>query len=193
MKPILLDVDGVIADFVGALCELLKCNGVALSVEDVKCWDLAELSKSWPEDDRKTLNKLITQTDGYTWHDLIQPYPGSRAFVNRLSNFGKREVLYVTSPLGVPSWHNAREDWLQQHFGAKRDQIIFAHSAAKKHVAGAMLIEDRYDTCLNWVQQDPTRKAYVLARPWNTNNIGPQSYRYSHHRVKLAQIYGDVE
>lgn len=174
-KPIrpevLLDCDGVIADF------------------DTAYWKLADsFTKGGLKFDRESC-------PAYSWRDHIEgevfdkcekvarepgfcarilPYDGALEAVQRLREFANVHV--VTSPLDSIYWVHERSQWLEA-FGFERDDITFTR--AKHRVHGDVLIEDWPGHLVKWSAGKPNTHSYLVDRRYNRtfqkSEIDPRS------------------
>lgn len=160
---ILLDVDGPVADFVGALLATARriFPGRDLTREQIKGhgsftgWGLSE-------SEGKALLRAVD--DGERWCERIDPHEHAFEGVARLRTLGV--VWCVTAPWTTrPTWDHERREWLLRHFGIPRERVIMAID--KTAIDGDVLIDDNVATCRAW-RADPCRRAGVLAIVWNT-------------------------
>ena len=160
---VLLDVDGVVADFVGpTLAEVSKITGRRYTPDDVTGWDLrAALGLEASEWDRVT--KRIRSL-GFC---LTQPtYPGACDAVRRLRE--RAEVYFVTTPWrGAVTWAYDRDRWLEQKFGEVIGRRV-VHTGHKHLIRGDLLIDDKPENCERWAAaNDWPSCALLFTRPWN--------------------------
>lgn len=159
-KPILVDVDGVLANFVGAVLDFInEKHGTILTPDDIH----DDLNKSIPQYYDNDLIKFIT-SKGFC--QTLQVLPGAKEAIDKFksNNF---KIIFVTSPyLNAPTWTYDRLKWLKKHFGAKRDDVIFARN--KKYIDGLTLIDDLPRNCIEWHNyQNSLIGATLFSRPWN--------------------------
>lgn len=158
---ICLDVDGVLADFPRAALHWI--NGYsplrAVKLEHIDQHDILEalglgaLQESFDSWCRDT--ELCRS---------LPVYDGAKDFVRELRAMA--DVLIVTSPYSaVPNWCHHRINWLAEHFGISKRDVIFAKR--KDMVRGHLLIDDKLSNCEAWVSKSAHRKAVVFDQPWN--------------------------
>lgn len=142
---ILLDCDGVMADFVGGyLATLQTLDGITRRPEDVTRYKIEEAlglssaAAAW-------VSGQIAQA---SWcYDLI-PIKGAVEGVERLRALG-HDLVVVTSPWrGHMSWHAERVAWLNDYFGIDERDVIFA--ARKEMITGELLVEDKPTILDSW-------------------------------------------
>jgi 5'(3')-deoxyribonucleotidase len=163
MKTILCDVDGVLADCVGALCKEIP----GLTPERVKHWDLS-LSMS-KEDHDKAMAAMARPgfCEGLSW------YEGAQNFVTRLQ--ARSTVYALTSPFGSDTWETERKRWLSPTIG--RHFVLSVPTSAKPLVRGDILIEDHPGTAYRWLLANPGSRAVLIDRPWNQHT----AVEFQHH------------
>ncbi len=157
--PILVDVDGVLADFNKPLLSLMnRKHNLSLSNDDVVEFHMQKcFSQYWDQD----CENLINGQYFCFGLDLIS---GAKDGVAELRRQGF-DVLFTTSPLTSNKyWHHERQKWLERHFDASYKDVIFAHQ--KKYVQGATLIDDRFQNVKEWSKFN-NKPAVLLSCPWN--------------------------
>lgn len=143
-KTILLDVDGVLADFIGPVCALAEwATKRKHKREDVTRFDFASCLRLSPDEKREVVKSL--KEPGF-W-DSLPVFDGAQEGVARLREVA--DVVIVTSPWNsCPTWLYEREAWLKKHFDIAHGDVI---STNRKHVVyGAMLIDDKTETLHAW-------------------------------------------
>jgi 5'(3')-deoxyribonucleotidase len=154
MTVILVDVDGVLADFTG---HLSKETGIpedaftAFKFEDCLTPEQTELCRD------------VLARPGFC--STIPAYKGAKSFVKNLKKLG--EVVAVTAPWhSCTTWEWERRGWLK-NLGIGR--MISAKAEDKHLIQGEYLIEDRIDTLECW--RGGGRFPILLDRPWNRTEI----------------------
>ena len=151
MKPrVLLDCDGVLADFIVHVCrEVGDITGaeppspaLVTEFDFVRCLALDQATKS-------ALLDRIAHKPGW-WEDI--PVMRGRslsapAAVKVLHQIA--EVYIVTSPwVSCPTWEHQRRRWLDNHFSIDSGRMI---STSEKHlVSGDFFIDDKTESVVNW-------------------------------------------
>lgn len=140
-RPVLVDVDGVIADFCGKVSEYIEDR-----------FDI-EIDRS------KIYSDVREEADGL-WDDSCEAYIRSEGFAQTLDELPggvegvkkimkERDVVFVTSPYdSSPTWCFDRFAWLKERFDITRDDIIFARD--KRFIDGITLIDDRFENVVDW-------------------------------------------
>lgn len=160
MKPrVLLDVDGVLADFVGAFLAVVEQQlGRSHTAEDVHSFGIANsLNLSKDEFDRCA---EIVGKPGFC--RSLAVCPGAIEGVAQLRELA--EVYIVTSPWNTnPTWTHDREQWLAEHFGIPSARVV--HTSAKHLVRGDVLVDDKTETLRDWLRE---RDHGGIAVQWQT-------------------------
>ncbi len=158
---ILLDCDGVIADYCSACFDLIEHHtGDRHTLEEVTHWDVFEvLGKGHL---KPQLKEAQAQPG---WCRKFGRFFGAQNFVEALSQLG--EVVIVTSPMSTPTWADDRRQWLEEHFGIPKKRVI--STEGKHYVEGDVLIDDSDDHCSNWLVEYPDKLALLWDAPYNRN------------------------
>lgn len=170
---ILMDVDGVVADLVGAVCAELEASDFGLRTpEDFVSY---EFGKVLTEGERKAITRSLA-APGFC--SSIPWYPAGRMFVECLKEIG--EVVAVTKPFAAGrTWAWERQQWL----GPLVSQVV--HTGYKECVRGDVLIEDCTDHVAAWLNENELGWAILIDRPWNRGDRVPP-------RALRAVSYGDA-
>ena len=158
--PILVDVDGVVLDFVGALCSKLNAHYDLSHTDGYNPRDFREY------DLRETLNpvsmNLVSQwsKDG-TLCDAREAYPDARKWLQTLQALAPVQFLTAGGP---GDWNRKSTDFLVRYVSSATVIISAPHD--KPSVAGRTLIEDFPATAEAWAEAQGT-VSVLLDRPWN--------------------------
>lgn len=162
MLPLLLDCDGVLADFSGAVCAELGIDPSGVTTSDYfkrgehreAFLNLCRFSPLWRE---------------------LDPLPGAREAVGDLRRAGV-PIVVVTAPWHSNQvWGGLRYAWLKRHFGIKPADVVI--TSRKDLVQGCALVEDRPDTLWEWNIANPTRPTYLFDQPYNQHDDGGATLR----------------
>lgn len=134
---ILVDCDGVLSDFTGAVCrEASEVAGREISPLEVTSWHMPT-SFAFDQRQSKALYARITKK-GFCLN--LEPLAGTVQAVQKLKQLG--EVVFVTSPWdSSPYWMHERNLWLRNFHGAEPRSIIHTHK--KYLIQGEVIIDDR--------------------------------------------------
>lgn len=161
-QRVLVDVDGVLAGFVGNWLRLINAEfGSSFAVGDVTDWDVCA-SLGLTATDRSRAKRLIAECEGFARrHEVLE---GAQAGVRALQQIA--DVYIVTSPWSShPTWTHDREWWLDKHFDIGADRIV--HTSAKHVVCGDVLLDDKTSTCAAWATAWPSGVAVQWRTPHN--------------------------
>lgn len=186
VKPIFLDLDGVLADFNSAAA--MVCN-IDVDKVDMSRWD-------WFESAGITYQQFWESIEEYElfWVDIILPYHWAQTLVDLCRRFAP--VIFCTQPGRCSSGASQKIDWLRNHEfmdDEKNDYIVcgdFKHMLAG---SGGTLIDDRQKNIDCWRAAGGT--AITFPQPWNQRSkIAIDAYsRLSHVHENLVAIYGPEE
>lgn len=163
-ETVLLDVDGVVGDFVGAV--IAAANAVTrrlgqdqpdFTIPEKMTWDVFAL---FPPRLFKPIEEAILRPNFCAG---IEVYPGAVEQVNRLRS--SMRVKFVTTPWrGHLTWSHERLWWLETHFGAKKEDVHFCWE--KTDVHGLTLVEDKPEAAEAWGRYW-NKTSILIDRPWN--------------------------
>ncbi len=161
-KPIVLcDVDGVIADFTGAVLRL--ANDVCARRQEVPRPFTHVDVDQWSFKDALQL----TDTE---WRHVVfginEPgfaiglgsITGSTAAIMQLAK--TTDLYFLTSPwYSSPTWCHERTDWLCNRFGKEQGRKVI-HTSHKGLIRGDFLIDDKPGNINDWVREQLPRQRY---------------------------------
>lgn len=165
---ILCDVDGVIADWLGAVLKAAHAIcGRTLSRDEVTNWlrinDLAD-------------RLGMTKEQCRSLHDALNAPGFCRSFEtlgNRLlhSNIGSgNEVLYVTTPWeSSKTWCYDRWRWLLHH-GFTDDTSCIIQVPNKKYIWGDVMIDDKPENIHGWIKEWGGGIGLLWNQSWNRHD-----------------------
>lgn len=132
MRVIHLDVDNVLADFVGGACRVHRREW------DGKTWDLPKL---WGMSKTQFWRPLTP-----AWFATLELMPDAKAIVEIVNRLSNGNWLFVTSPPSNEHVYSAKALWLGRHWPEFKRHICIC---AKKHlIGGGLLIDDSEENCL---------------------------------------------
>lgn len=172
-KPrILLDCDGVTADFVDGALAIVHCvTGRRYAPEDVKAFDFCKSLGLSPAERTAVMGSISTAT-GFCAG--LTPYPDAIDGVRRLRDVATIHV--VTSPWNSnKTWTYEREAWLACHFGISPNHVH--HSGEKYLYGGDMFVDDKNDHVAAWIEEHPGKVAVLWRTPHNQTEQLPYGAR----------------
>ncbi len=161
-KIIGVDVDGVLADFVGCVLGIYNSTiwdskSKQLKYDDVYCYDVENLigQSSW--------DSILNIIDDHYLVRRLNIHKGALEGVLELRKMGR--VVFVTAPYwSNKNWIHDRVSWLERLFAAKKADIVF--TSDKSTFGGDLLIDDAPKHLERWVN-GTGKPAIRLDRPWN--------------------------
>lgn len=185
-KLVLLDVDGVLCDFVaGVMRSVATCSDERADLSD---WDF--LGKLSPHAKRAYL--ADSAKPGFCYG--LDPLPGAVEGVQALRDDG-HDLVAVTAPLlHCPTWEGERREWLRHHFGFSARDVVF--TSRKDLVHGDVLVDDKPAHITDWSLR--WGKCGVLwAQPYNSDKdcqgsaFAWRTNDWQHIREYLRRIHLD--
>jgi len=172
---ILVDVDGVIADFVTAYLDTYKELGGV--VPDDFEWTHWDSMQDLPD----------AHLTRHVWQDpelflRPEPYPGAIDALKKMDS--RYDVRIVTC---VPHLHiYARNLWFAQHapFIHRKGQLIF--TADKSLIRGDIFVDDYLPHVYAWLKVNE-HTGVIINRPWNKGDGGPEAYTRLDSLTSLAE------
>lgn len=163
LKPIgnsvLLDCDGVLADF---STSLLKAVGSSLTAEGVDDWDIFNIIEKHEGPDMKA--DALDVLDDFDFWANMDLMPGAESLYKSLG--APSSIHIVTSPwMACHGWESARRWWLNRHFGIDPRQIIITE--AKFKVVGDTFIDDKESHVREWRAAHPNGFGILRDAPYN--------------------------
>lgn len=158
---LLVDCDGVLADYVGDyLYEVNKLGDTSHEYHHIDEWELTDALKI-PQDVKALADEKV-MSPGFC--AALIPSKNGRRYLDKWRAEGHK-VYCVTAPFRGPYWLAERRDWLVKRMGFDRKEIVFCYD--KEIVAGDVLIDDKVDNLLNWQKAWPGGEGILFGQPWN--------------------------
>jgi len=178
MKPvILLDVDGVLADFCAGYLGLIEeITGIRYGNAVITDWSITKspffavaARESGIDVDALTA-KCWKRAKRIGFCSSLPVIGGAEtiAAVRELRKIGHVEVL--TSPLaGAPTWMSERVEWLERHFDFAPDDVHFV--SKKFRVAGDVLVDDKPSHIIEWMDANVGGTGLLWTQPYNAQPV----------------------
>lgn len=155
----LLDVDGVLADFVSPALAILEVLGAGkFTHADVKTWEICE-AIGRPD----LVGKFYKMTDRAGFCYDIPVIAGAKAGVKQCRTVA--DVMFVTSPMDNQYWVWERNRWLQKHFKAGKKSTI--QTDAKHAVSGHVFVDDKPSNVREWLAHNKSSIGILWDAPYN--------------------------
>lgn len=153
---IMVDIDGVIADFVGAFRKVVKKRyGVSLKEREIRVHDLFQVLGVPEEEAYELILTTLRQDLG-----LI---PGARMALNKLKTAGHTIVIVTSRPVKLAA---ATRRWLRVH-RIPHDRLVF-QSEGQKHNSKQVVdvvVEDHLREAIRWMAK--ADRVLIFDHPWN--------------------------
>jgi hypothetical protein len=139
---ILLDCDGVLADFVGAVRKVAPSTPDPLLSYDFPI--------PWGE----------VAKEGFC--ASIEPLPGAKDFVDELFRQGHSIVCVTSPPWSSRTWAHERAVWLRENMGIRMGLVMHVPACLKHRVTGDVIIEDNERVIEQWQDSNPTGMTFLF-------------------------------
>lgn len=160
MANIIIDVDCVVADFIGAV--LKKANKTDRSVATEYNWWRRAYPDLTPEIDWM----LANNKEFWSQLPLIN---GAKEGIKHIRN-QNHTIIWCTAPYrAMFGWESIRRTWLDNNFDARKhgDGVIFTHQ--KYLVQGLAFIDDRVDMVNEWEKHNRDSIGFVFESELTAN------------------------
>lgn len=159
MFRIFLDVDGILADFVGRACE---CHGLENIYLDKKNEGHHVMHKQMGI----TADEFWTPLKGSGfWKDLDVLEEGVKVLRFLEENFGTKNIFFLSKPALDIGYFTGRYEWIHKNFPEyihrtflHKDKFIFASDSS-------ILIDDSIENCEVFIENGGV--AFLYQQPWN--------------------------
>jgi len=166
VKPrvrLILDVDGVVADFVG---HVLRSVGSSRDPAEVDEYDIFKFLTTEQQEEAR---RLLSTSEFWLSMPLM---PGALEGVRTFQLKG-HEIVWATTPWeDCREWDWARRTWIKQHFSARDQDIVTIHE--KQWLTGEFLVDDRPESVLAWQRANAHGVAFLYNAPYNADFLWPQ-------------------
>ncbi len=167
---ILLDVDGVLADFMGEVIRWANYFAQAEKYTRTSFPNYEVFDQLTPREKQYVFSQITEE--GFC--GSIPVIHGAHDGVELLRNYG--EVYFVISPWwSSRHWIHERTKWLEHHFKVKNSHMV--HTSAKHLVRGDLLVDDRVETVVHWQRRHPDGRGVIWTTEHNKLDEAPGIYR----------------
>jgi 5'(3')-deoxyribonucleotidase len=180
-----VDIDGVLADQVGAVLEVIEREyGQKYCKDDVDRahWTF-EGRELWSE-----IGRLLSDPEYTRALPLIE---GSQRGVKEIIH---HDVFVVTARR--PNAEEATKEWLKAHFPCLKG-YHHARTGTKHQVPSDVLIDDLDFNIVEFVKSHPDRRGILFTHPWSINDTGIEDYSdqvyYCPEWQSVVEAIGDID
>lgn len=182
IKKIYLDMDGVLADWCEAICNLHGKDNPYENPAARGVWDIEELLGMTPE-------QLWEPADMKFWESIDKCAAADRLVDFCSALVGTDNVHVLTSPVRKSRGEAAHENcikgktnWINKHFPLLKDRVIFEKMKERYAEPGSMLIDDKTENARKFAEAGGI--GVLVPRRWNDDHqLSPMS-----HKVVMSRI-----
>lgn len=136
---LLLDMDGVLADFDGLFWQRCLDAGYTFDVATREEQAFRFFTEHMPDERERKLARAMVEEPG--WFADLPLVPGAQDAVDQLLAHPRLDVWVCTKPLEVnPTCRDEKGSWLRRHLPELEDRLIIAPD--KAYVVGDYLLDD---------------------------------------------------
>lgn len=185
MSTILLDVDGVIADFRKLYIEIAsEIIGAQQCVINPYEWESGD-ALGLTEDEKKRVDAVLYDQGTAL---KIEPYPDAIESVLELDRSG-HDVYFVTKPLdGADTWASDRILWLRKYFGNKLGNK-YVLTGCKHLVRGDIFVDDKVENVQPWKEIWKHSLPILWAHEYNSTTPGIIRTNKWNRVIELAKYF----
>ncbi len=162
MRPeVLLDIDGVVANFIEGCRPLAEqLIGRSFHHDDIDQWFI---EKALGMDEVQT-KALYCQVMEEGWCRKLPVYEQARECVAKIREYAT--VIPLTAHFhDSKTWAWERDEWILEHFGIPKVDVIHTHR--KFQVDGDVLIDDKTSHLQRWQARHPLGRSVLFRRKYN--------------------------
>ena len=170
---VILDVDGVVADFVPHLLQAIGYEGGAETITDYDLRKFLTLAQ------QERMDQTLAQ--GEFWHTL-PVIEGALEGIDEIRE-QRHEIIWATSPwVACPNWEGIRREWLYRHFDVDPSEIVFTFQ--KQLLTAEFFIDDSPEAVVAWQRAHSRGRAVLYSAPHNASFVWPQRLTW---QLELAE------
>ena len=147
------DVDGVVADMVPYLFELLRRDGFEIADISDPMWHRWNFFQDMSRDARESAYEIMA--DSAFWYDL-PVVEGAKDGIATMREAG-HHIQWVTTPwTSCIGWSDARREWLNHNFGCDQQDIArdLTITGNKSNIMADIFIDDKVSNVREWAARN---------------------------------------
>lgn len=187
IKKIYLDMDGVLADWCDAICELHGKDNPYSKPEAAGIWDIEDLLGMTPE-------QLWKPADHAFWESIPKCSTADWLVNVSVLLVKPSNVHILTSPVRKERGEEAhaaclagKRSWIEKHFPILKDRVVFEKMKERHAEPGALLIDDKSSNVEKFIKAGGM--GILVPRKWNDDHhLAQMSHKVVAERIgKLIQ------
>lgn len=182
---ILVDIDGIVGDFVGSFLSHVKNRISDPQVQKMTPLDATKTwhcEKSFPDSDQaERIMNAICKTTSF-WTDMPLLAPDAPAFIRNWQRDG-HEVFFVSTPWFSAPSYSGKFRWVSKHFPSMTKNLMLTWH--KAWLPGDVLIDDKPTTLHAWSENHPNGRTATIKYDYHDAEPPPKS-------TYIAPSYADA-
>lgn len=164
IKQVHIDMDGVLCDWVGGVCDLLGKHRILT----LGCWPRGEYEiESTFDMSTDRLWNLINR-QGIDWWSHLDPLPHIVPLIDLVSEFSA-PISILTSPGVCEYAATGKFRWIKQHLPQYQERLYLCRDKYLMANEDRLLIDDNDDNCRRFREEGG--QAILFPQPWNEKHI----------------------
>ena len=155
---VLLDCDGVLADFVGAACRLHQRADPYDKGENI---GHGNIQKIWG----MTTEEFTKDMDYDFWVGLEKTTYATKLVAILESAFGRDNICILTKPTDTRGACDGKRAWILKHFPNYSDRWLIGTTKTFNSHSNSVLVDDYIKNCRKFVAEGG--RAYLVPAKWN--------------------------
>lgn len=166
-RKVFLDMDGVIADFIGALC---KVHGRETPYTKPESLGKFDTEKLWGISDKEFWAPVAENSLEF-WEGIDKTPEADELVKLAVVEFGIENVCILTAPSKDAGSVPGKQEWIKRYYPCFSKRMIFATASAKQFCAGPgkFLIDDKDSNVDEF--DDAGGTGILVPRPWNVEHF----------------------
>ena len=167
-KTIILDLDGVVVDFVTSAMKMWYAEGEypeSAGWDIVKACNMLRDSKGLP----KLSEKQFWSACRHSFWTRLKFYPGAQDFIKTLEDrFGWENIVICTSDTLCPQSASGKSQWIATNMPRYKRQRFIGSQKWRLANPNTILVDDADHNCERF--EAAGGKAVLVPRPWNSRS-----------------------
>ena len=140
MERVMLDMDGVIADFVGGVCKRFDIVDPFRNPANHGLWDILPMD---PRLAKLAPGEFWNSLDYTFWYNLPVTEDASAIIETLLTKYSQEQICILSSPCYTKGCMDGKLQWLRKHFPKFAKQFLFGNSKQFCAAPTNLLVDDR--------------------------------------------------
>ena len=161
---VLIDMDGVVADWVGSLLNLVKERlGINYLHKDIRDYNIRHLDLpdevfTWPAE------------EGF-WYNL-EVLPEAKEFMKQIKLVTSDWYFFTATGRSYARAAYEKRQWLRKHFKISYTKVVICDDKPGFIRPGDILLDDKHENVINSIKKGA--HGFLIKQPWNESILDPK-------------------